>query len=129
MEQLQALIVTLLVATLVIVSGVGLYTSLGGSLGGDVPGYYEGQNLSVKISADYAETFKESAEGETSFGVSGLVKLIKDIVLGVPSYFFTFVMDAVAYFGLPSIVGVALIAVIIVAFIIAGILLLRGITG
>jgi hypothetical protein len=128
MEQMQALITTLLLATLVIVSGVGLYTSLGGDVG-SVPGYNEGQNLSVKISTDYAEAFKESAEGETSFGVAGLVKLIKDIVLGVPGYFFTFVMDSVAYFNLPQIVGVMIIGIIIVAFIIAGILLLRGITG
>lgn len=126
-NEVTGVVISVLLISLAMYAGANFFTSFTGTSAGNVPGQTEGQNFTQDIEG-YIGSFKQTAETETSIGVTGLMKLIKDVILGAPKYISSLMYSSASYVGIPSIFPSLLRVGIYITLIMVGILLLRGIT-
>lgn len=129
MKELAGLAVGVLFTAIIIMGGTTVIEGMTGQPAVNVPGYYEGTNLTAEIE-DSIGTFKETTEDDSSIGVGGLVSLIKKVLFGIPEWASSLVYGIVGYLHLPILLADITRAVFYILFILTiGILLLRGVIG
>lgn len=124
-KEIIGLATMVLLASVLIIAGTSIMSSVSDDTI-EMPGYYEGLNLTSEIEKNIG-TFKDITEEDSSIGIGGLVGLIKNIIFAVPKFASSLIYGIFSFFGLPIILGDIIRAIIYITYLVVGIVLLRGV--